>query len=324
LISLAGYQNELHRVETDDGYILKLHRIFPKQEKNRRGPVLLMHGFLGTAADYLLSGPSISLAYQLANEGYHVFLGNCRGSKFSMKHRVLNPLAAEFWRFSVDQIGMNDLPAIINYILFLTNKKGIFYVGHNQGATALLVLLSARPNFNEKIIQFHQLGPIAFMDHAHPILLYEAKEFEEEVKVLGSFNFKSFIDFSKAIVDSYCPETIPGSLRYCIRLWEFVFGRNQYDTEIDSKILRDIPQFISPTASIRQYLHFLQIARSGKFQSFQSRRFNLVPKEYRLINIKVPTYIYHAAEDLVISRLVIKLFLKSFFQKKTSFKKRLL
>jgi lysosomal acid lipase/cholesteryl ester hydrolase len=284
----------------------QLHRVFPKQPKDRRGPVLLMHGFLGTSADFVLTGPNIALAYQLLNAGYHVFLGNCRGSKFSMKHKALDPLSREFWRFSVDEIGLLDLPAIVNYALFLTEKKSLFYVGHNQGATALLVLLSSRPRYNDKIIQAHFMGPIAFMDFPHPILAFNAKGYEESVRALKSYNFFSMVDFTKTVVDNYCSESIPGGIRYCAHLWEFIFGRNQAETEIDPKLLLDLPAFVSPTASVRQFLHFLQIHRSGKFQSYGR---NGPPVEYKLTNVQVPVYLYHGAEDLIVSRVVRKIIL---------------
>jgi pimeloyl-ACP methyl ester carboxylesterase len=299
LISKTGFSNEAHKVETSDGYVLKIHRIFPRQDKSRRGPVLLMHGFLGTAADYLISDPTMALAFQLANEGYHVFLGNYRGSKFSMNHLKLDPLSREYWRFSFDEIALQDLPAIINYILFLSQKQSLFYVGHNQGATALVALLSERPEYNAKIIQAHFLSPIVFMDHPHPVLALKSNEFEETARALRLYNFESMVEFTKTIVNNYCGI---GDYKYCVRLWEFIVGRNRVEMEIDPKLLIDIPSFISPTASVRQLLHFLQLYHSGKFQSYEGR--GQTSREYKLANLQVPLYIYHAENDLIVSRLV--------------------
>lgn len=72
LITDAGYQGEAHRVETEDGYLLKVHRLLPKtKDKQSEGqPVFLMHGILATAADFLVTGPEIALAYLLADSGY--------------------------------------------------------------------------------------------------------------------------------------------------------------------------------------------------------------------------------------------------------------
>lgn len=69
LIGTAGYKAEAHRVETKDGYLLKVYRLLPKF-KARKKPVFLMHGVLSSAADFLITGPKIALAYLLADHGY--------------------------------------------------------------------------------------------------------------------------------------------------------------------------------------------------------------------------------------------------------------
>lgn len=88
LIGNAGYQGEVHEVMTEDGYILKLHRINPKTT-NHRKPVLLCHGILTNSVDFLISGPEIAIAYLLSDNGYDVWMGN-KKLKFSSKFYLLN------------------------------------------------------------------------------------------------------------------------------------------------------------------------------------------------------------------------------------------
>lgn len=57
----AGSVSETYRVETEDGYLLKIHRILPNVLKERKGPVLLIHGLFGTAADFLVAGSDVAL-----------------------------------------------------------------------------------------------------------------------------------------------------------------------------------------------------------------------------------------------------------------------
>lgn len=68
MIQTAGYQSEVHKVETEDGYILKVHRVLvKKQSLIPRKPVFMMHGLLSTAMDYVFKGPDKGLgkpAYQ--------------------------------------------------------------------------------------------------------------------------------------------------------------------------------------------------------------------------------------------------------------------
>ena len=74
LVINAGYIGETHNVETEDGYILKLHRIIPRSP-NGKSPILIMHGILATAADFLVTGQDVGLGYLLSDYGYDVWLG---------------------------------------------------------------------------------------------------------------------------------------------------------------------------------------------------------------------------------------------------------
>lgn len=245
----------------------------------------------------------------MANDGYDVWMGNVRGSKFSMKHQALDPLSRDFWQFSFHEIGFYDLPAMINYILGVSGKPSLFYVGHNQGTTALFVLLSTRPEYNTKIIHAHMLAPIAFMDYRHPFLSIGVDEQIKKAQLAGAYNFASLIDTTTLIINTYCADRSFQTLNFCTDLWFFLFGRNLNQTEINPRLLLDIPNFISPTASTRQWVHYLQLGRSGKFQMYDGTGDSMFlgssrPAEYNLAAVKAPMYFYHAAEDLVVSRLV--------------------
>lgn len=58
LIISAGYPLEQHKVETEDGFILTLHRI--PGSKNAK-PVFLQHGLLGSSADWVMTGKGKAL-----------------------------------------------------------------------------------------------------------------------------------------------------------------------------------------------------------------------------------------------------------------------
>lgn len=95
-----GYRIETHEVITDDGYILTLHRISHKNNVGKRIPVLLMHGFIQSATDFVNLGPGKALSLLLCDKGYDVWLGNARGSTWSRKHKIFNPDKDDnFWDF---------------------------------------------------------------------------------------------------------------------------------------------------------------------------------------------------------------------------------
>nr|XP_022910199.1 lipase 1-like [Onthophagus taurus] len=165
IIHINKYPTETHNVITKDGYILTLFRI-PHGIKNRTRngrPVLLMHGIIQSAADFVVMGSNKSIAFILAENGYDVWLGNARGNLYSRNHTDLSAKNKEFWKFSWHEIGLFDLPAMINYILDKTGYAKLHYMGHSQGCTTLLVLLSSKPKYNEKINLGVMLAPCSFM-----------------------------------------------------------------------------------------------------------------------------------------------------------------
>lgn len=136
MIQHENYPAERHQVKTNDGYILTVYRI-PQisNVKNNRKVILLMHGMTSAAPAYLTFGRSTSAAYKLSDEGYDVWIGNARGNTYSRRHVTLSPKNPKFWDFSWHEIGVIDLPAMIDYILQHTNQTKLAYVGHSQGIT---------------------------------------------------------------------------------------------------------------------------------------------------------------------------------------------
>jgi predicted alpha/beta-fold hydrolase len=200
------YKSEAHEVETQDGYLLTVHRILPNAEPTKKIPVLLMHGLMATSGDYVVLGKQRALGFLLADNGYDVWLGNARGNKYSTNHRNLSTDSPEFWDFSWHEIGFYDLPATIDYMLNTTNASKALYVGHSQGTTSIMVLLSTRPEYNEKIIQAHLMSPVIFVEnlpHVH------GRIFKSEIEngIFDDFSFLNLASFWNLCVkyrDNFC------------------------------------------------------------------------------------------------------------------------
>lgn len=140
LITKRGYPFEQHYVETIDGFHLGLHRI-PHGKFNapvagaavvHRPVVYLMHGFLQSSEAWLAARSS-SLAFQLADSGFDVWLGNARGNKYSAQHNSLRPDQDAYWNFCIDDVAAKDLPAALTYITKHTQQKQLAYIGFSQG-----------------------------------------------------------------------------------------------------------------------------------------------------------------------------------------------
>ncbi|XP_065309609.2 gastric triacylglycerol lipase-like [Dermacentor albipictus] len=149
-----GNDVEVHKVTTEDGYILEVDRILPRSTGGAtitRTPMLLVHGLLADAGSWVKNLPSQSAGFLLADSGYDVWLVNTRGVPQSNYHVTLTTNDAAFWNWSFDEIGRYDLPAVVDYILDLTGFSKLGLLAISQGATDVLVFLSMLPEYNRKV-----------------------------------------------------------------------------------------------------------------------------------------------------------------------------
>lgn len=107
----------------------------------------------------------------MADEGYDVWMGNFRGNTYSKRHLNLSVDDGKFWDFTWHEMGLNDLPAMIDYVLEQTEQQKLYYIGHSQGTTTFYVMASSKPEYNDKIRAAFSLAPIAFMNHMTSPLL---------------------------------------------------------------------------------------------------------------------------------------------------------
>lgn len=129
------------------------------------------------------------LAYLLADRGHDVWLANTRGNTYSRRHIRINPDGSKreryrFWNFSFHQLGMDDLPSMIDYILSVNKDFAkIHYIGHSQGTTAFFVMASERPEYNTKIQLMQAFAPVAFMNHVENFFVHPAATYLDSLNV---------------------------------------------------------------------------------------------------------------------------------------------
>jgi len=156
IIEDAGFRSEVHKVNTEDGYILTMHRVGAGV-----GPVVfLQHGLICSSVDWVLGARDKALGFILADAGYDVWMGNFRGNAYSREHTVLDPAREKFWHFSFDQMGQHDLPTMLNYVLELTRQEKLTYIGHSMGTMAFWVMMNHWPWMNAKVRLMVGLAPV--------------------------------------------------------------------------------------------------------------------------------------------------------------------
>lgn len=306
-----GYVSEEHQVVTEDGYILAVFRVMKgtKCKNNEKlTPVLLMHGFLQNSNSWLDSGVD-SLVYLLSDECYDLWVGNFRGNSYGRRHTHLDPEKREFWQFSVDERGFYDLPGIIDYILTETNSNKLNYIGFSEGGASFFVMGSERPNYLDKIGVSINLAPGTILRRSKSLLflrIFEAMSAAEDL--LEMVGVKELIpkgSLTQTLFRSICDTQSNILLSLCKIIYDHLTNANP--GSITDETYRNIPKHLPNGGSLRQFVRYGQVSKSGKFQKYDyGRQGNMIKYKtatapvYNLKDIKTPVVIITGRNDKLI------------------------
>lgn len=254
-----GYNLEVHNVTTEDGYILELHRI-----PGNNTPILLQHGLGGTSDNFILNGPGEALAYSLSDAGYDVWLGNTRGNYYSRKHSTLSPENFRFWNYSLHEMAIYDLPAMINYILVETSQSGLHYIGHSQGATLIMILLSEKPEHNELMKSVYLLAPPVYINHTTSFLARMLASLgvpQPDADRRFSYEFGARNEYVSQFSDQYCHENQAFSI-FCELTIDALAG-------FDSKNINKVSSFDKQIFERNNFFVFFRNLFRSYLQHFQ-------------------------------------------------------
>ncbi|KAK9480687.1 lipase [Lipomyces japonicus] len=268
ICELFAYEVEEHIVKTEDGYLLGVHRLRGKKNASTTGAsskpvVYLHHGLLMNSEVWVcMTTPDHCLPFQLADQGYDVWLGNNRGNKYSKKHMFRNPNEFQFWNFSMEEFAIFDIPNTIDYILDTTRSTELAYVGFSQGTAQAFAALSIHPSLNDKVKVFIGLAPamapkgihLNFVDSlvkASPTLMYL---FFGRRAILSSAVFWQSIMYPPLFV------------RLIDRSLVTLFDWHGQNIDFDQK-LAAYAHLYSFT-SVKTVVHWFQIMRNRCFQMF--------------------------------------------------------
>lgn len=310
LIRKYGYPCEVYTVVSKDGYILEMHRIpFGKDGPSENRPaVYLQHGILSSSADWVLK-PDTGLGYVLADAGYDVWMPNVRGSRYSRKHITLDPDkdARKFWDFSWHDIGVDDVPTMIDYVIATVNQEQIFYIGHSQGTTLFYVMCSELPEYNEKIRAMFSLSPVAWMKHmTSPLLRLVAMTnwvLGPFLEIIGMHEFLPQNSFFAEIGDKLCGDN--SFLQpLCTNALFAICGFNP--KQMNASLIPTVMGHTPAGAATKQLLHFAQEVNSGHFRKYDYGFFgniakykSISPPKYQLEKVTAPVYLHYSRNDWI-------------------------
>ncbi|XP_033217874.1 lipase 3-like [Belonocnema kinseyi] len=304
LIRQAGYPAEAHVAETEDGFLLTMHRI-PGPEGST--PVFVQHGLLGSSADWVITGRGKALGFILADLGYDVWMGNMRGNTYSRSHKTIPVTDSRFWDFSFHEVGLYDLPAMISYVTKKKNQS-LIYIGHSMGTTAFYVMATQRPDMNSNVRVMFSLAPVAFMRHIKSpirILAPLANEIELIAQFLGKNEFLPQNRVLRLLAKFGCDlDTLEEEI--CTNAMFVIFG---FDAgEFNMTLLPVILAHTPAGTSTKSLTHFAQEVISDRFRPYDYgmlrniRIYNsTVPPDYDLSKIEIPIALFYGDNDWLAS-----------------------
>ena len=73
---------------------------------------------------------------------------------------------SQYFDFSFYEMSKNDIPAMVDYVLNVTKKQNITFLGHSQGATVFFSALAYNfGNISSKINLYVALAPVVQMNN---------------------------------------------------------------------------------------------------------------------------------------------------------------
>ncbi|XP_037817101.1 lipase 3-like [Lucilia sericata] len=304
-----GYPAESHFIETTDGYVLNMFRIpySPKlNNKDRGNPVVfLQHGLFSCSDSFILNGPNDSIAFNFADNGFDVWLGNARGNIYSRNNTRLSLNHPNFWSFSWHEIGNIDIPEMIDYILNKTGETKVHYVGHSQGNTVFFVMASTRPEYNKKIKTAHMLAPPIFMGNVTDNLVVGLAPYVgtpgKGSNFLGNQQFIPYNPFVQRLLDTACggKSAFP---KYCSTL--FFLWAGSENRNLNMTLLPLLAETHPAGISTNQGIHYIQEYVSNEFRQFdhgerknKQKYGQTEPPSYPIELITSNMYIYYGLAD---------------------------
>lgn len=222
----VGMDMENQTIETEDGYYLRVNKVIdPDARKHSDGkggyPVLILHGLFQSSGSFITSEER-SLAFWLAKQGgYQVYLGNTR-AVYGMGHRNFSTSDPRFWDWTIRELAMYDLPALVNHVCAETGYSKIAFIGHSQGNGLAFISLSLGmcPGLGKRLSLFVALAPAVYagpLTSGFPFAQLGKIEWNTWKKLFGVLDFIPLMRYSY----NYAPAKVFVSevdLQPCVRL----------------------------------------------------------------------------------------------------------
>jgi lysosomal acid lipase/cholesteryl ester hydrolase len=264
IITSKNFKVESHTIQTQDGYLLTIYHIPPLTESQKSPPILFQHGLLDSSDGWVCNTKERSLPFILSSKNYDIWISNSRGNKHSKKHIKYSDKDFEFWQFSLHDMGLYDLPSILEYIME-RNKSGerIIYFGHSQGTAMLFAALTTQCDYFRQYIKlFVALAPIARITHMSSNILTGLENFNaHEVLKLTKFYEILPEDKSSGYISSFFNKNFSWLTNFGLSL----VCDEKSSEDNDQKQLGVFLKHFPSGTSLKTLIHFVSIYKHKEF-----------------------------------------------------------
>lgn len=260
-----------------------------------------MHAIDADMMEYVFNSADKANAFILARAGYDVWLGNNRGSKYSIWHRTLNHKTdKQYWDYYQEEMGTQDVPSFIEKILYekgleekalreennpttagsstsnqnkfniVLNEKHtqhVSYIGHSEGTTQFLLGASLKPDYFKKRVNFAVLmAPVAVPHHVCGPLNYFAHHIDEFVEDIVYPNhmwnlISPHVSAGVGTMDVVCK--IPMLKPLCKQFWDAVT-----DPTLANPDRVDMASHVPSGQTWRALVYYAQLIVSGNYTRY--------------------------------------------------------
>ncbi|KAG5995706.1 hypothetical protein E4U52_007918 [Claviceps spartinae] len=268
----VGLDVDVFLVRTEDGFLIELWHVYDPRDyifhdaqeevgdKTRRAkrprkmlrpgkqkpkfPVLLIHGLLQSSGAYC-SNDDDSLAFWLCKSGFDVWLGNNRCG-FSPRHANLKYSDPRMWSWTIQHMGLYDLPALTDRVLTETGFHKLGLICHSQGTAQTLIALSKnqRPELGEKLTIFCALAPAAYagplVNRYYFRLMNKLSPFTYQLV----FGMHAFIPLMMQMHSCLNPR-LYGWLSYTVFSFLFDWSDLRWDRGLRNRLFQFAPVYVS-------------------------------------------------------------------------------
>lgn len=186
IIKSRGFIGEEYKISSRDGFTLSLYHVINPLADERtlnRYPVMIYHGLLGDASQMITRSdkprprkPTIgqlniglgdeNIVFMLANNNFDVWMMDSRGTNLN-NHNTSDDLnfmkSQKFWDFGLDEQIFYDVPAQTDFVLRQTEAEKVIYITYSESTLFLFALLSAKPDFANRVAALVCWAPIAYL-----------------------------------------------------------------------------------------------------------------------------------------------------------------